>query len=989
MNRMQYWEQGRTTLWPNPSHRSTYWQKLRESYMKMIEYIKKSLSRQVVYLMWAFLILILIGTSILFYYQHNLGQHYIGERESMVEKRQLIQDISGNFNSALFDIRGYLALDNSQLKDSALAQERVIRNLNQRFSSQIKNKNQADIELYNELTTFTDYYFDDTLPVVIQAFESGDRETVKNIANTSATKRVTEFQDYLNAYAKSLDRQLNQNAENLRNDLTFLQIALVSFLILFFILMQVFIRIIVKNIGKPLSDFAYAANEIAAGRDAVIDVQHSRTDELGALSVAFKKMIASVQDKEQDLMAQNEELMAQQDELQAGQLELEDALDVLKENEKTLSRRNELINGISNTLDKDELLRTIVESMCKIISADKGIIVLMNDLSYASSGVSERGVQQFLENMDNGMHERLFSNKRAFFIKREQDGTEKGYHENINYSYDLYIPVQSSSKEVEAILVFSRYSHEYSGKELHDYETLAKQVSISLEKIKLFEQTESDRQLNQDIFNTVQEGIQLIDKDGTIVQVNQQLCEIYGCSYTVDNMSGLTWDSWTKLMEEQIQEDNFVSMLKEALENAKAGEDNDFSVQYSKKDSNRVYKVYCKTLTTGNEEFGTLLVHRDITKEYEVDQMKSEFVSTVSHELRTPLASVLGFTELMLNKKLTPERQTKYLQTIYNEANRLTSLINDFLDVQRMESGKQTYEKKYIELLPIIQKVVESQQVNTSIHKLQVEVLTEENVILGDKTKIQQVFTNIIHNAIKYSPNGGNISIKIYDNEKEIKVDVTDQGLGIPKDSVGKLFQKFYRVDNSDRRRIGGTGLGLSIVDEIMKAHEGEIMVESEYGKGTTFTLSFAKMTSRHNDKRQEVPGSGLFYNVMVIEDDLSLADLIKQELFDSGFNVTYYKNGSKAMEAMKLQTPDAIVLDIMLEEGEMDGWSIMKQMKQSAELSQIPIFVSTALEERERGISLGANDFLIKPYKLSDLSKTIMQTLLSSGKQGQIMVPE
>ncbi|RFU65863.1 ATP-binding protein [Peribacillus glennii] len=955
--------------------------------MKINNYIRKSLSRQVVYLMWGFLVSILIGTSFLFYFQQNLGKQYIDDRERMVKKRQLTQEISGHINSALFDIRGYLALDNVQLKDNALAQENHIRILSSRFSGEIKDK--KDQEFYSELLTFTEYYFDETLPVVIKAFEEGDRDKVKSIASASATKRVTEFQNYLSDFSLSLDRQLNQNAENLRNDLTILQIALVSFIILLLLIMQIFVRIIVKNIGKPLSDFAYAANEIAAGRDAAINVQHSRTDELGALSVAFNKMIVSLQDKEQNLLAQNEELMAQQDQLHAQQIELEEALVILKENEKSLSRRNELINGISNTLDKNELLSTIVESMGRIISADKGMIALLSDDSYASFGISDRGVRQFMENMRNGMHERLFSTKRAFCIKREQEAVEKGYHENINFCYDLYIPVQSVSTESEAILVFSRFSHDYSEKELHEYETLAKQIAISLEKIKLFEQTEHNRRLNQDILNTVQEGIQLINNEGTIVQVNQKLCELFGCSFTVDNMSGLTWDRWTKVMSEQVQEENFESMLKETVENAAAGKAKDYSFQYSKKDSKKVYTVYCETLTTGNGGAGSILVHRDITKEYEVDQMKSEFVSTVSHELRTPLASVLGFTELILNKELKPERQKKYLQTIYNEAKRLTSLINDFLDVQRMESGKQMYEKKYLDLLPIIDKVVESQEVNTSKHMLQVQSLSKENIILGDKSKIQQVFTNLINNAVKYSPSGGDIAIKIYQTEHEIKVDVTDQGLGIPNDSIEKLFQKFYRIDNSDRKRIGGTGLGLSIVDEIMKGHHGQVTVESEYGRGSTFTLSFPKVQMKNGDKEQDLPEAGLFYNIMVIEDDINLADLIRQELVETGFNVGHFKNGREAIEAMKMEPPDAIVLDIMLEDGDVDGWFIMKHMKQSKELRNVPIFVSTAIDDRERGLSLGASDYLVKPYQPSQLSKIIMQTLLSNGKHGQIMVPE
>ena len=175
----------------------------------------------------------------------------------------------------------------------------------------------------------------------------------------------------------------------------------------------------------------------------------------------------------------------------------------------------------------------------------------------------------------------------------------------------------------------------------------------------------------------------------------------------------------------------------------------------------------------------------------------------------------------------------------------LTALINDFLDIQRMESGKQTYEKKFIDITSILQNVIELQEVNTSLHKINLSIELEETMILGDRNKIEQVFTNLLSNAIKYSPNGGNIFIRVYGSDNMVSIDIKDEGLGIPEDAIPNLFQQFYRVDNSDRRRIGGTGLGLAIVQEIVKAHGGTISVSSEYGKGSTFTTQFPQVSMR------------------------------------------------------------------------------------------------------------------------------------------------
>jgi signal transduction histidine kinase len=219
-----------------------------------------------------------------------------------------------------------------------------------------------------------------------------------------------------------------------------------------------------------------------------------------------------------------------------------------------------------------------------------------------------------------------------------------------------------------------------------------------------------------------------------------------------------------------------------------------------------VIQVYVEELYRRNKRFGSLLVHRDITKAYEVDQMKSEFVSTVSHELRTPLSSVLGFTELMLNKQLKPERQQKYLQTIYQEAKRLTALINDFLDVQRMESGKQSYEKKYIDIMPIIKRMVDTCRVNHRAHTFTISQNTDLTLVLGDEDKLTQVLNNPLSNAVKYSPEGCEVKVAVYEKESHLCIDVIDQGLGIPRDAMEHVFTKFYRTSRTRKPTASAVG---------------------------------------------------------------------------------------------------------------------------------------------------------------------------------------
>lgn len=946
--------------------------------MKIINYVNKSLSNKVLFLFGFCFLIFIVGTATLFYFQHQAQDEYVKKREIVQGEIKLINNIDDQINSQILFMSDSLSIRVPITKKEAMEQEKALRQELDKFGKLIETKEERSI--YQDIDDFLNYYYTEVMPVVMDNYEQHHDPSV-DLSKNDVYLSIEEFLKNIDSARNKFEGQLTGNADNFAEKQTKFQNSLLLFLFLFLILLLSILRRMFNSIGKPLAEFTYSANEIAVGREAVIHVDSNRKDELGTLSVAFHKMLKSIQNNEQDLIAHNEELIAQQDELQAQQQELQATLEILTENKQKLVQRNELINGISSSLDKKVVLQSIVESMCKVTRSDKGMITYLHEEAFASYGVSDVGVKQFINNLDSGLALRLINKKKAYTVKREQLLMEKGYHETLQYSYDLYLPVISSS-EVNAILVFTRYGELFTEKEINEYELLARQIAIYLEKISLFEQSEEERRLNQDILNTVQEGIQLIDKDRKVIQVNQQLEGIFNQEASIGGLLGLSWEQWSRYMGDQIEEVEFIESMENLINSAYVSPNEQHSFVYRKNNRSQVIRVYCKTFKKDdNEDFGSLLVHQDVTKEYEIAKMKSEFVSTVSHELRTPLASVLGFTELLLNKELKPDRKTKYLQTIYNEAKRLTALINDFLDIQRMESGKQAYEKKFIDITSILQNVIELQQINTPLHNIHLSVETEDTTILGDRIKIEQVFTNLLSNAIKYSPNGGNILIKIYRSQDMVSIDVKDEGLGIPKDAIANLFQQFYRVDNSDRKRIGGTGLGLAIVQEIVKAHEGTISVSSEYGIGSTFTANFPQVMIKASQQSENGFISRPRYTVMVIEDDLSLAELLNQELQDNGFHVSFFNNGTKALEQMRIEAPNAVVLDIMLDD-EIDGWTIMKEIKASEELKDIPIFVSTAIDDKEQGLSLGAQDYLIKPYKPSQLSKVIMETLASNEKK-------
>lgn len=804
--------------------------------MKKLQFNRKSLVRRYKYLMGIFIGAFLLIAGVLMYSFYELNEEYTSNNMELEKKELLVEELNQAFNDAFMNIRGYIAFGNPVLKNTALQQETVIRGLSTQLGEMADGS--KDDEFRYQVDLFTEYYFVTTLPKSLEYYEDGNIEAVKDTANGGATSRIDSIKERINDYRDEINNQIEANFQELTKIQTYVQVGFVIFILVFLIILLRITRLMFSEIAKPLADFAFAADEIASGKEAVIEVDTAREDELGVLSVAFNRMIASLQDNEQNLLAQNEELYAQQDELHAQQIELQEALETVKASEQKLNSRNELINKIANSLDKQEILESAVMNMCSIIEAERGIISFIHTDSYASFGLSQEGVRQFRSNLANsGIIEKLQVQPSPFLTKRAAVQEEKGFHLSNMFSYDLFLPIFLSGEKMVAVMAFNRSDAPFDSRKMEEYVALAKNIGISLEKISLYEKSEEARRLNQDILDTIQEGVQLVNTKGEILQVNKNFCELFGCPDMLKQLAGSAWDEWIGLLGSSIVESvGFTEFMRKEISSHEKISSNDCHYIY-KNINGQVFKVYCEGLFQGSTKLGTIFVHRNITKEFEVDRIKSEFVSTVSHELRTPLASILGFTELILTRELKPDRQKKYLSTIYNEAGRLTDLINNFLDIQRMESGQQGYELRKLELLPIINKVIDLQKVHSDKHELVLEVLGGRDTVLGDEEKLEQALINLVHNAIKYSPEGGEIKLTVFEKEGNIHIEIQDEGLGIPLEAIDKVFEKFYRVDNSDRRSIGGTGLGLPIVKEIIQFHGGEIKVKSEYGKGSTFTV--------------------------------------------------------------------------------------------------------------------------------------------------------
>jgi PAS domain S-box-containing protein len=328
------------------------------------------------------------------------------------------------------------------------------------------------------------------------------------------------------------------------------------------------------------------------------------------------------------------------------------------------------------------------------------------------------------------------------------------------------------------------------------------------------------------LINNSLDTICSIDAEGKFVDVSPACLRLWG--YEVEELIGRRY---IDLVVPEDVERTLATASEMIAGKAVSG----FENRYRRKDGT-VVDLMWSAMWSEPEQL-TFCVARDITERKEVERLKNEFISTVNHELRTPLTSLRGFTELLLKKKITPEKQQHYLTIIFNETQRLTNLINDFLDIQRIESGSQTYYFEPIDISPLLHEVIFLFAPNHRQHEFDVDVPDSLPLVWADADRIRQVLFNLVSNAVKYSPDPGKIQVSVGEQETTIKVSVADQGIGIPSAAMSKLFTKFYRADNAATRKIGGTGLGLSLVKAIVEAHHGTIEVDSEPGRGSTFSF--------------------------------------------------------------------------------------------------------------------------------------------------------
>ncbi len=623
----------------------------------------------------------------------------------------------------------------------------------------------------------------------------------------------------------------------------------------------------------------------------------------------------------------------------------------------------------------------------------------------------------------------------------------------------------------------------YTSEEIEILCTLRHQIAISLDNTRLYHQiklynksleelveqrTSELRQAHETVagernkldavLNTIADGLVVTDTQGRIILTNPVFEGIAqkSAAYLVG-----------RRLSKAIHSENLYTIVTKALADSTQVFSGDLHLHH------QVYRASaCALWSTPNAKTGTgteaeasglnneisgvVTVLRDVTHEVAVDRMKTDFISTVSHELRTPLTSVLGFAKLInrtFERDIVPalppagrklkravERVNENLSIIESESLRLTRLINDVLDVAKMEAGKIEWHEDKVDLERVIRSAIASTSALAEEKGLPViiewpsyprdgEAHISLPSLYGDHDRLVQVMTNLLSNAIKFTDQGQiTLTTQLWQAEKPypdpfqqhlerlqidpetlyaeetnsqcstpthpapplILISVADTGIGIAPENLGTVFEKFKQVGDTLVDRPKGTGLGLTICKEIVEHHGGVIWAESALGIGSVFSVALPLSRQAHPTPAEgslieirrrvseRVPAQGdKVPLILVVDDEANIRTLLKQELTDAGYRVIEAASGSQALAETRRHHPDLIILDVMMPD--VSGFDVTSALKADQQTADIPILILSIIEDRQHGLRLGADEYLTKPLDTEQLLHTIANLLSKS----------
>jgi PAS domain S-box-containing protein len=583
---------------------------------------------------------------------------------------------------------------------------------------------------------------------------------------------------------------------------------------------------------------------------------------------------------------------------------------------------------------------------------------------------------------------------------RWREGEDEGGEDYLRgYRSALAVPLVATDQVLGALLLLHSSVGYFRAEHVRLIETAAAQIAQSINNVGLYnviggqaerlgnmlkvQQVESAK--SQAILEDIADGVMVTDVEGKVILFNAASERILGLprqralGRTTSEMLGLYGSQALDWME----------AVDGWAEHPGSYADGDYlSAQLSIE--GRVVSVNLAPVLMGGanrpQEFlGTVSVFRDVTAEVEADRAKTEFVSMVSHELRTPMTSIKGYADLLLMRSVgsLTEDQERFLSIIGNNVDRLTMLVDDLLDISRIESGRLDLHLEPMNLEEAVERVISSMKARAD----QRDLLLQSEMPVGglslpmvyaDPDRVVQILTNLVANACQYTPAGGRVVVSARAVGNKVHVSVRDTGIGISPENQEKIFERFFRADDPVVRSSSGTGLGLPIVSSLVEMHGEEIWLESKLGEGSIFTFTLPILGGQAADVPE--PRSK---RILVVEDDPDVARLIQIHLSGEHREVLIAHRGEDALEIARREDLDLITLDIMLPD--MNGFDLLDTLKADSATRDTPVIIVSVVSDRHEGLRLGAVDYITKPIDEERLLTSVRKVLVA--RDGSVLV--
>jgi PAS domain S-box-containing protein len=534
------------------------------------------------------------------------------------------------------------------------------------------------------------------------------------------------------------------------------------------------------------------------------------------------------------------------------------------------------------------------------------------------------------------------------------------------------VPLIAEAQLLGVLSIALRADRQITPKDLKLLEQVANELALGISRKRAEAAVQESEARYRELFENANDGIYTLDREGRFTSFNRKAEELTG--FARNEVLGKRYSILRSTPAERRKAiEAFIRNLQGAAHRSE--------VTIMRKDGREIIlELSTRPLLQGRQIVGIQGIARDITERKEIEKMKAEFISMVSHELRTPLTSIKGYTELVLAGDAGPVNtdQQEFLRIISQNTTRLTHLINDILDMERLESGQTQFHFQSMELGEVLSDVFRTFKVMAAEKQLDCHLeLATRLVINGDSERLIQAFSNLVSNAIKYTPRGS-ITVRAYPDETSAQavVEVSDTGIGMSAQDADRVFEKFYRASHEYVRRAGGTGLGLAIAKKTIDKHDGTIALSSELGRGSTFTvrLPLVRAAAGADDTGSE-PRS----LVLVIDDEKDIANLIKTYIERMGYRAEVAHSGQEGLRKARELRPDLITLDILLPD--IDGFAAAAQLKKDAQTRSIPLIFLSIVHDRQKGLHLGASAYLTKPIDEERFRATVQQFLQSKTK--------